>query len=70
MAIPTYEQVILPLLKCLGDRRNYNNKEFIDILAKKLNVTEQELKERLPSRKKLVFYDRVNWAKTYMKKWD
>ncbi len=36
--------------------------------AEKLNITEQELRELLPSGKKLVFYDRVNWAKTYMKK--
>lgn len=68
MAIPTYEQVMLPLLKCIEDRRTYNNRECIDILAKKLNITEQELRELLPSGKKLVFYDRVNWAKTYMKK--
>ncbi|WP_291569125.1 winged helix-turn-helix domain-containing protein, partial [Clostridium sp. UBA2485] len=68
MAIPTYEQVMLPLLKCLEDGRTYNNKECIDILAEKLNITEQELRELLPSGKKLVFYDRVNWAKTYMKK--
>lgn len=68
MAIPTYEQVMLPLLKCLENGRTYNNKECIDILAEKLNITEQELRELLPSRKKSVFYDRVNWAKTYMKK--
>lgn len=68
MAIPTYEQVMLPLLKCIEDKRTYNNRECIDILAEKLNITEQELRELLPSGKKLVFYDRVNWAKTYMKK--
>lgn len=68
MSIPTYEQVMLPLLKLLVDGKLYTNKQSINILAKKLNITEEELKELLPSGKKYIFYDRVNWAKTYMKK--
>lgn len=68
MSIPTYEQVMLPLLELLRDENLYTNKECIDILAEKLNVTEEELRELLPSGKKKIFYDRVNWAKTYMKK--
>lgn len=68
MAIPTYEQVMLPLLEILRDENLYTNKECIDILAEKLNITEEELRELLPSGKKKIFYDRVNWAKTYMKK--
>ncbi|MDD6795648.1 MAG: restriction endonuclease [Clostridiaceae bacterium] len=68
MSIPTYEQIMLPLLKVLSDRKIYTNKECIDLLAKKMKITESELKELLPSGKKFVFYDRVNWAKTYMKK--
>lgn len=68
MAIPTYEQLMLPLLEILRNESIYTNKECIDILAEKLNVTEEELRELLPSGKKKIFYDRVNWAKTYMKK--
>ena len=68
MAIPTYEQLMLPLLEVLRNESIYTNKECIDILAEKLNITEEELRELLPSGKKKVFYDRVNWAKTYMKK--
>ncbi|WP_195954573.1 restriction endonuclease [Clostridium tertium] len=68
MAIPTYEQLMLPLLEILRNKNIYTNKECIYILAEKLNITEKELRELLPSGKKKVFYDRVNWAKTYMKK--
>lgn len=68
MSIPTYEQLMLPLLEILRDKNLYTNKECINILAEKLNITEEELKELLPSGKKPIFYDRVNWAKTYMKK--
>ncbi|ELC8401460.1 restriction endonuclease [Clostridium perfringens] len=68
MAIPTYEQVMLPLLKMLSNEKSYTNKECVEILSKKLNITKKELRELLPSGKKRVFYDRVNWAKTYLKK--
>jgi restriction system protein len=68
MAIPTYEEVMLPLLKLLSNGKEYTNKECNVILAKEFKLTEEELKQMIPSGKKEVFYDRVNWAKTYMKK--
>ncbi len=68
MAIPTYERIMLPLLEVLKDNKTYTNNECINILAKKLNITEEEKSLCFPSGKKRVFYDRVNWAKTYMKK--
>ncbi|MDU5740137.1 MAG: restriction endonuclease [Clostridium sp.] len=68
MAIPTYERIMLPLLEVLKDNETYTNSECIDILAEKLNITEEEKSLCFPSGKKRIFYDRVNWAKTYMKK--
>lgn len=68
MAIPTYEELMLPLLEMLENKNIYTNKECVNILAEKLKITEEELRELLPSGKKKIFYDRVNWAKTYMKK--
>lgn len=68
MSIPTYERIMLPLLEVLKDNKTYTNNECIDILAKKLNITEEEKSLCFPSAKKRVFYDRVNWAKTYIKK--
>lgn len=67
MAIPTYEELMLPLLKLLSDKNTYTNKQCNEILAKLCNITEEEKRETLPS-KKPIFYNRVNWAKTYMKK--
>lgn len=68
MAIPTYEELMLPLLKLLSDKNTYTNKQCNEILAKQCNLTEQEKRETLPSKKAPIFYNRVNWAKTYMKK--
>lgn len=55
MAIPTYEQLMLPLLEILRNKNIYTNKECIDILAEKLNITEKELRELLPSGKRKFF---------------
>lgn len=68
MAIPTYEELMLPLLKLLSDKNTYTNKQCNEILAKLCNITEEEKRETLPSKKSPIFYNRVNWAKTYMKK--
>ena len=68
MAIPTYEELMLPLLKLLSDKNTYKNKQCNEILSKQFNLTEEEKRETLPSKKSPIFYNRVNWAKTYMKK--
>ena len=68
MTIPTYEELMLPLLKLLSDKNTYTNKQCNEILAKQCNLTEAEKRETLPSKKSPLFYNRVNWAKTYMKK--
>lgn len=68
MAIPTYEQTMLPLLELLKDENIYNNKECVEKLSEILNLTEEEVSELLPSGRKSIFYDRITWAKTYLKK--
>ena len=67
MAIPTYEQIMLPMLELLKDENTYNNKECVEKLSEKLNLTAEEVRELLPSGRRSIFYDRVTWAKTYLK---
>ncbi|XZI79735.1 restriction endonuclease [Clostridium perfringens] len=67
MAIPTYEQIMLPMLELLKDENTYNNKECVEKLSERLNLTEEEVRELLPSGRRSIFYDRVTWAKTYLK---
>lgn len=66
MAIPTYEEVMLPLLEVIYDGKIYTNKECEQKLGNIFKLTEEELNTRLSSGKK-TFYDRLNWAKTYLK---
>ena len=66
MAIPTYEEVMLPLLKLISDGRLYNNKQCEEKLVKEFNLSDEEINQKIQSGKR-IFYDRLNWAKTYLK---
>lgn len=66
--IPTYEQIMLPLLKFLSDQKEHSLQESHDILANQFNLTEEEQRELLPSGQQPIFRNRLGWARTYMSK--
>lgn len=69
MPIPTYEDLMLPLLKeYAASNRPRSLKELVPLMADKLGLTEEEKAERLPSGRQSLFYNRLAWAKTYMGK--
>lgn len=65
--IPDYQTLMLPLLKFSGDGQEHSITDAIDFLAEKFNLTEAELNEWLPSKSQKLFYNRVYWAKAYLK---
>jgi restriction system protein len=68
MAIPDYQAIMLPMLQVLGDRKTYLLRELVEIIAKKFSLSEEEKRLLLPSGKQAMFYNRVGWARTYLKK--
>jgi len=68
MAIPDYEAMMLPLLKSFADQREHSIQESVEVIGVVFKLTSDELKQRLPSGKKTIVYDRVNWARTYLRK--
>jgi restriction system protein len=69
MAVPDYQSLILPLLRFAAEKEDETSTgEAVDILAKELGLTEEDLKEMLPSGIQSTFFNRVAWAFTYMKK--
>jgi len=67
MAIPDYQTIMLPLLRFAGDGKVHSKHEAVEYLANEFKLTEEELKELLPSGKQGLFDNRVAWAKTYIK---
>ena len=68
MAIPDYQGTMLPLLKVASDGQEHHIRAAINQLAKQFQLTEEDLKELLPSGVDNVFDNRVGWARTYLKK--
>ena len=68
MAVPKYDELMKPLLTAVKDGEVYKISDVTAILAKKLNLSEEDLAEMLPSGRQTVFKNRVAWAKTYLKK--
>ena len=68
MAIPDFQSIMLPFLKTIVDGREYTMPEARQLLVDHFNLTEDELKELLPSGKQAIFTNRVAWAKVYLNK--
>lgn len=68
MAIPDFQTLMLPLLKVLKDGSEVPFKSLVEKLALEFKLTDDELADMLPSRRAPTFYNRVAWAKFYLKK--
>jgi restriction system protein len=68
MAIPDYQTLMLPVLKFASDDNEHTIHETVKFLADQFNLTNEERKELLPSGHQEVFFNRVGWARTYLKK--
>ncbi len=66
--IPSYEEIMLPFLKHLKDGQEHSLSEIHDKLAEYFNLTDEEIRELLPSGQQPVFRNRIGWARTYLKK--
>jgi restriction system protein len=67
MPVPTYEQIMAPLLKrmvALGQETSMASLQ--PNLAKDFGLTEDELAERLPSGRQTTFANRCAWSKWYL----
>jgi restriction system protein len=68
MALPSYADLMLPLLRALDDGREHDIRSLRERLAEEFKLAEADRAEMLPSRKQPAFDNRVGWAKTYLEK--
>lgn len=68
MAIPDYQQLMLPLLELAADGKEHRLTEAVDRLADHFNLSGEERAALLPSGTQTVIYNRVGWARTYLQK--
>ncbi|BAZ40274.1 mrr restriction system protein [Calothrix sp. NIES-4101] len=68
MALPDYQEIMLPLLGFVADGGEHSSRESVERMAEYFTLTEQERRELLPSGRQYTFDNRVGWARTYLKK--
>lgn len=67
MAIPDFQSLMLPVLKYAATQTEHPLRDVVAFLADQYSLTEEERNERLPSGVQPLFYNRVGWARTYLK---
>ncbi len=68
MALPTYDELMLPLLRALSDGAEHEVAALRDHLAAELMLSEEDRNAILPSGRQPYFDNRLGWAKTYLDK--
>ena len=68
MAIPDFQSIMLPLLKLSSDGNAHYIHDAVAQLADELSLSAEERTKLLPSGVEPIFFNRVGWAKTYLKK--
>ncbi len=67
MAIPAFQDLMLPLLQFASDGQEHTPRETVETLANEFSLTEADRQELLPSGRQATFDNRVAWAKAHMK---
>lgn len=68
MALPKYDELYVPFLTVIKDGQLHTAKAVAADVAELLHLSAEDLTEQLPSQRQTVFVNRLNWAKTYLKK--
>ncbi len=68
MAVPDFQSFFKPLLEIAGDGKEHAIKDARKIIASHMKLTEEDLKDLLPSGTQTKFDNRVAWAKIYLTK--
>lgn len=66
MAVPKFFKICRPLLEASRDGRPHTQKELRSKIAESLGLSQDDLKEKIPSGRQTTFVNRLSWAKTYL----
>jgi len=65
--IPDFQSIMLPLLKSFKEREIKSSKELRLDMVNYFKISEEEQKDKIPSGKQFVYYNRIAWAISYLK---
>ena len=68
MAVPTFEDMMEPMLRGIKDGEEYRASELEKIIAERFSLTEDDLNRRMQNGNMTQVRHRLTWAKSYLKK--
>src|SRR5688572_1323920 len=68
MSVPKYNELMLPLLQFASDGKEHHVREAVEKIAIHLRLTEEQQTELVSNGTKTKYYDRIQWAKSYLTK--
>lgn len=68
MAVPDFQSFFLPLLQYCSDGETHSVKEAYEAMSVRFGLSEEDLREMIPSGKQTTFRNRVAWANVYLAK--
>ena len=68
MAIPDFQTLMLPLMRFIEDGHEHLFRDAVDSIGKEFKLTEAEWAAMLPSGRAPLFYNRLAWTKTHLKR--
>ena len=69
MVVPKFIEITTPLLNQIKDKKVYQIKSLEGKLAKSLKLSKEDrTKPKKSGKNETLFYNRINWAKFYLKK--
>ena len=68
MPIPKFDELFNDVLEFLSDKKEYKTRDVKEDLSKKLNLTDEERQQLLPSGTEPIIKNRIGWSITSLKK--
>lgn len=68
MAVPKYDEMYNPFLEALKDGRPHPYSDVKNMVISHFGLTNEDLKEMIPSGRQSIFLNRIGWTRTYLKK--
>lgn len=68
MAVPNYQELMLPIVRLLADGRDWQTSDLRRALARELDLSGDDLRERIPSGTATRFAKNVDWSRHYLKR--
>lgn len=66
MAVPRFEEILLPLLEVAADQKEHTRVGMVDEVAQRMGLSQADREELVASGRQRKFDDRVGWARTYL----